>query len=163
MNPSPTAFTPEERLISLKAAALSGTTAVATALALLGLHSVLRIPSIAGSLLTDNVIQVISLAVALVSGALFGIVYRYTIRHDGNPQLAAGATAAFGLVRGLAQVEAAIAQPLWQLALALGESMLLFAAVAGVLRYAMQQGWIQPFGRLDQEDEPKHPQEASDR
>lgn len=44
-------------------------------------------------------------AIAFFSGLLFGVTYRYLIRSDKNPQLKAGGVLAFGLVRGLTQIE----------------------------------------------------------
>lgn len=37
--------------------------------------------------------------IALLSGFLFGVTYRYAIRRDVNPQLKSGVVWAFGLVR----------------------------------------------------------------
>ena len=42
----------------------------------------------------------IKLAIALLSGFLFGVTYRYIIRTDSNSHLKEGAILAFGLVRG---------------------------------------------------------------
>ncbi|MHC5832050.1 MAG: hypothetical protein ACYT04_92765, partial [Nostoc sp.] len=47
----------------------------------------------------------VSGAIAFFSGLLFGVTYRYIIRSDKNPQLKAGGVLAFGLVRGLTQIE----------------------------------------------------------
>lgn len=47
----------------------------------------------------------VSCVVACFSGLLFGVTYRYIIRSDKNPQLKAGGVLAFGLVRGLTQIE----------------------------------------------------------
>jgi 6,7-dimethyl-8-ribityllumazine synthase len=43
--------------------------------------------------------------IAIVSGFLFGITYRYVIRTDQNDHLNSGAVLAFGLVRGFAQID----------------------------------------------------------
>ena len=46
----------------------------------------------------------LEISIAIVSGFLFGVTYRYIIRCDRNNHLNSGAVLAFGLVRGLAQV-----------------------------------------------------------
>lgn len=141
-NPLSTLYDPE-RIESFKAAAIAGITVTAVALAIAIAHAALQIPALTGASVLDRALH---LAVALVSGALFGITYRYVVRRDHNPQLAAGATGAFGLLRGLAQVEIMPHTPLWLLALALGESMALFAIAQWLLQYFMERGWLQPFG-----------------
>jgi hypothetical protein len=47
----------------------------------------------------------ISLAIAMLAGFLFAVTYRYVIRQDQNLHLGSGAVMAFGLVRGLAQMD----------------------------------------------------------
>lgn len=87
----------------------------------------------------------ISGAIVLLSGFLFGITYRYIVRLDSNPQLQSGAVGAFGLVRGLAQIEANWDKkmPLWIGGLEVAENLLLFGAIALSLNWAMHRGWIQ--------------------
>jgi uncharacterized membrane protein len=89
----------------------------------------------------------VSGAIALFAGFLFGITYRYVIRQDDNSHLKSGAVLAFGLVRGLAQVDVGISihhtiVPVVVLAM---ESILLFAIARLILDWAMTQGWIQRF------------------
>lgn len=89
----------------------------------------------------------ISGAIALFAGFLFGVTYRYIIRQDQNSHLKSGAVLAFGLVRGLAQVEMGIATqsdwvPMVSFAI---ESILLFAIARLVLDGGMALGWIQRF------------------
>nr|WP_242023904.1 hypothetical protein [Nodosilinea sp. FACHB-13] len=88
----------------------------------------------------------ISAAIAGLSGGLFGITYRYAVRQDDNPQLKAGVVLAFSLVRGLALVNVAAAVSLqgWPFAVAIAESLLIFAAAAVSLELARQQNWIKP-------------------
>jgi len=65
---------------------------------------------------------------ALISGFLFGVTYRYVVRHDDNPHLKDGTVAAFALVRGLVPLQLStdfIAEG-WQLSLFLGESFICF-------------------------------------
>ena len=135
-------FTPQERLESLKAGGLSGAVAAAVALGLTLLNTLLGQGPAA--------LIPVNLGAAAISGALFGVTYRYIVRQDGNPQLAAGAVGAFGLVRGLAQLEVRLSQPpippVWWLALTLVESLLLFALIKTLLQVALTRGWIQPFG-----------------
>lgn len=85
--------------------------------------------------------------IVILAGFLFAITYRYIIRQDHNPHLKSGAVLAFGLVRGLAQVEGqaltqrALVPALWMLA----ESLLVFAIARLVLDWALSRGWLQPF------------------
>lgn len=88
--------------------------------------------------------------ITLLSGFLFGVTYRYIIRQDTNSHLKSGAVMAFGLVRGLAQVEMELNQgissldrvQLWQLSLLVPENIGLFAGTVLLLDWAMGQGWI---------------------
>jgi hypothetical protein len=81
-------------------------------------------------------------AIAAFSGLLFGVTYRYIIRQDQNPQLKAGGVLAFGLVRGLAQIDVGWSLPVTVLA---GESVLWFIVAAIALDTAMQFGLVKPF------------------
>ena len=89
----------------------------------------------------------ISGAIALFAGFLFGITYRYIIRQDDNSHLKSGAVLAFGLVRGLAQVDVGIntQSEIVPLAIMAGESILLFAIARLILDWAMTQGWVHRF------------------
>ncbi|MBD3882489.1 hypothetical protein IFO70_12030 [Phormidium tenue FACHB-886] len=85
-------------------------------------------------------------AIALVTGFLFGVTYRYIVRQDNNSHLRQGAVLAFGLVRGLAQVEGAtLAQPL-PAGVAVVESVGMIAIAAFGIEMAMRRGWLKPFG-----------------
>lgn len=86
-------------------------------------------------------------AIAIFSGFLFGVTYRYIIREDENPHLKSGAVTAFGLVRGLAQADVHLSShsDLLPLALSLGESILLFAVARVLLDWVLRQGWLKPF------------------
>lgn len=86
-------------------------------------------------------------AIAVVSGLLFGVTYRYAIRGDRNPQLKAGAVLAFGLVRGLAQLDLGLhasnfVLPFVVMAI---ESVIWFTIAAIALNFAIAQGWIKTF------------------
>ncbi|WP_414526630.1 hypothetical protein [Nodularia chucula] len=81
--------------------------------------------------------------IAAISGLLFGVTYRYIIRTDENPQLKSGGVMAFGLVRGLTQIEAADAV-LPSLVLA-GESIIWFAMAAIALDTTIKLGWLKAF------------------
>ncbi|MEM6437291.1 MAG: hypothetical protein AAF773_26045 [Cyanobacteria bacterium P01_D01_bin.115] len=145
-------FTPAERLESLKAALCGAICAGLLSLAQLLSHrwpSLTSLPplrdlfsSLAGLTL------LVTGAIALLSGALFALTYRYAIRRDDNPQLKAGVVLAFALVRGLAQVDAgsAIAQNFWPFLAACGESLVLFGGCAIALNLALRWQWLQPFG-----------------
>ncbi|MBD2106358.1 hypothetical protein H6F49_05250 [Nodosilinea sp. FACHB-13] len=143
-------FTDEDRVESLKAAVLAGVAAGMVAAGLLLAH---RMPAVGfgtavASLragLSGSTFW-ISAAIAGLSGGLFGITYRYAVRQDDNPQLKAGVVLAFSLVRGLALVNVAAAVSLqgWPFAVAIAESLLIFAAAAVSLELARQQNWIKP-------------------
>lgn len=90
----------------------------------------------------------LSLVLAAFSGFLFGITYRYVIRQDQNPHLRSGAVLAFGLVRGVAQVDTGLQHhsPLLPLIVLAGESVLLFAFARLALDWAIAHRLIRPFG-----------------
>ena len=86
-------------------------------------------------------------AIALISGFLFGVTYRYIVRADDNPHLRSGAVMAFGLVRGLAQVDVGVmanGTP-WPFVVLALESFMLFAITRVLLDVCFRHGWIQPF------------------
>ncbi|MEH1838677.1 MAG: hypothetical protein V7L20_07885 [Nostoc sp.] len=96
----------------------------------------------------------VSGAVASFTGFLFGVTYRYIIRSDKNPQLKAGGVLAFGLVRGLTQIELGwnSNSTIWPFLMLAGESVLWFAlaalaqpAVGIALNVAIQLRWVKPF------------------
>ena len=85
---------------------------------------------------------------AAASGFLFGVTYRYIIRQDTNPHLKSGAVLAFGLARGLAQVDVGLnlKAGLWLFVVLGLESIVLFAVAGKILDWAMQRQWVKPFG-----------------
>ncbi|MFN6535817.1 MAG: hypothetical protein RM021_005510 [Nostoc sp. EkiNYC01] len=89
----------------------------------------------------------VSSAVAIFTGFLFGVTYRYIIRTDKNPQLKSGGVLAFGLVRGLTQIELGwnSHSTIWPFLVLAAESLLWFGIAAIALDIAMQQNWIKPF------------------
>jgi hypothetical protein len=96
---------------------------------------------------TINLQLLLSLGAATFSGLLFGVTYRYIIRSDKNFQLKAGGVMAFGLVRGLAQIDLGITEvgtvtPFVVLGV---ESILYFALAALVIDIAIKQGFIKAF------------------
>ncbi|MGF1523064.1 MAG: hypothetical protein ACFBSF_12180 [Leptolyngbyaceae cyanobacterium] len=145
-------FTAVERLESLKAAALGGTCAGAISVGLLAANRFITQGTLASLMglpfSLAKLTLLVTLAIAVLSGALFALTYRYAVRQDENPQLKVGVVFAFTLVRGLAQVDAgsAIAQNFWPFLKACGESFLIFGVGALVLALAMQRGWVTPFG-----------------
>lgn len=127
-----------ERVESLKAGLAGAVTA--TILAIIPASCLLD-KSVSG--LNSSLLQ---LSVAALSGFLFGVTYRYVVRTDHNSHLKSGAVLAFGLVRGLAQLEITlITDPYWLTGLRILESLLLFALVALLLDYLMQRGWLKQF------------------
>jgi hypothetical protein len=89
----------------------------------------------------------ISGAIAILAGFLFGVTYRYVIREDHNPHLKSGVVLAFGLVRGLAQVDVgfSLQGTLWPFGVLAMESVCLFAIARLTLDFAIQQRWVKRF------------------
>jgi hypothetical protein len=84
------------------------------------------------------------LAIAGLSGFLFGVTCRYAIRQDNNPHLSSGVILAFGLVRGLAQVQLdeVTFQDASLVLFAIMESIGLFAIAYVGLSVSIRQGWV---------------------
>lgn len=100
---------------------------------------------------TDSLTLAVSGAIAWLSGFLFGITYRYVIRTDQNSHLQEGAVLAFGLVRGLGQVDVGLKfqqSLLWPFVVLGVESILLFAIARFTLDWAISNGWVRPFKGL---------------
>lgn len=145
-------FSAQERIESLKAASLTGLVAGATAMLLLLTHrsSELDWARALASVMTSGLSGLafwVGTAIATLSGSLFGITYRYAVRGNENPQLKSGVVLAFGLVRGLAQVDvgSALAQQGWPFLAAVAESLLLFGTAGLFLDLALHQQWVKPF------------------
>jgi len=138
-----------ERIESLKAGILAAfCLLVADAMATLFHQVVLakQLDLLASLALTTSFSLLASLAIAGISGFVFGITYRYAIRSDDNSHLGDGAVLAFGLVRGLAQLEAALNYPalLWSSAVLALESLVLFAIARYILDWAIANRWVKP-------------------
>jgi hypothetical protein len=75
------------------------------------------------------------------------VTYRYIIRDDVNPHLKSGAVFAFGLVRGLAQVEVGLSNPnsVVPVVVMASESILMFAVARVLLDAAIARHWVKPF------------------
>jgi hypothetical protein len=135
-----------ERIESLKAGWVGAMTTAAAFFAASGASVAVHLDV---SSIDTHLIQpqfLISIAIAVLSGGLFGITYRYIVRTDSNLQLQMGAIGAFGLVRGLAQIETTWAtEPFWLTALKLLASLLMFAVATLALNWTMQRGWIKQF------------------
>ncbi|HBB35975.1 MAG TPA: hypothetical protein DDZ80_30125 [Cyanobacteria bacterium UBA8803] len=149
MNPSPNSLD-TERIESLKAGILGalslalayGAIALGNALVLAKQFDVFR-----EVLVTAGVNLLVRIAIASLSGFLFGVTYRYIIRDEENPQLKAGAVLAFGLVRGLAPAEGYqyIPDTFWLLGVLTIESIFSFAIARLTLDWAIHRHWIKPF------------------
>lgn len=95
-------------------------------------------------------------AIALFTGFLFGVAYRYLVRQDTNPHLQTGAVMAFGLIRGLAQIapqlnllDHAIGLVPWLAwGMVLVQNVALFAIAQPMLQQALNRGWVRPLGSL---------------
>jgi hypothetical protein len=94
----------------------------------------------------------LAVAIAIVCGFLFGVTYRYIIRTDRNAHLNDGAVLAFGLVRGLAQVdvnEFELSQ-VWVDGLIVSKSIVMFAIARYAIDYALAANWVLPFTQRTQ-------------
>ena len=95
----------------------------------------------------------LAVSIAIVSGFLFGVTYRYIIRCDRNEHLNSGAVLAFGLVRGLAQVnvdEFELSQ-VWIDSLIVAKSVGIFAIARYTLDRALAKSWVLPFAQPSQD------------
>jgi len=131
-------ITLKERIESLKAGGIAGTAFGIT----YGL-SVLANQALG----LNSAETLIKLAIALLSGFLFGVTYRYIIRTDSNSHLKEGAILAFGLVRGGGLAE--MTDPLLDngvfLAIVLLEGLIGFAIARFCLDIALARQWLKPF------------------
>lgn len=155
-----------ERIESLKAGILAGVTATIAWLILQlidpwllgGLFGdvVSKNFSLAGGPVNTNFIwqSFFSGAIALISGFLFGVTYRYIVRQDDNVHLKSGAIAAFGLVQGLGAVNQGIWRNqgpifqfnyIWSYSLQCLESLLIFAIAGLCLDWVIKKGLIKSF------------------
>jgi hypothetical protein len=94
----------------------------------------------------------LEVAIAIVSGFLFGVTYRYIIRTDRNDHLNSGAVLAFGLVRGLAHVNVDEFErsQVWMDGLIVGKSVIMFAIARYAIDYALNANWVLPFTQQSQ-------------
>lgn len=139
-----------ERIESVKAGTIAAVSVfLVFAIATLGnqLFLAQRFESLATLQFSTIAKLVFSGAIACASGFLFGISYRYIIRQDRNSHLKDGAVLAFGLVRGLAQVDVGLnfANAFWSFATLGVESILLFAFARFTLDLAIELSWLKPF------------------
>lgn len=89
----------------------------------------------------------LSAGIAGFSGFLFGVTYRYIIRTDQNSHLKSGAVSAFGLVRGLSQIELGwnINNSILPFLILATESIFWFALARIILDFTILQGLLKPF------------------
>ncbi len=138
-----------ERIESLKAGILAAVCLlVAEGMATLFNQMVLvrQLATLASLAPTTSLSLLAALAIACISGFVFGITYRYVIRSDDNSHLGDGAVLAFGLARGLPQLEAGLNYPtlLWSSAVLGLESLVLFAIARYILDWAIANTWVKP-------------------
>lgn len=137
-----------ERIESLKAGMLS-------AFALMGAYS---LNAIGNSLVLAKQFEVfaplqittlfgllVKVAIAFLSGFLFGVTYRYVVREDENKHLKDGVVLAFALVRGLAPTEVEPNLAFWLLCLLGVESIFCFTIARLTLDWAIGNNWLKPF------------------
>ena len=131
-------ITLKERIESLKAGGIAGTAFGIT-------YGLSVLVNRTFGLNTEETL--IKLAIALLSGFLFGVTYRYIIRTDSNSHLKEGAILAFGLVRGGGLAE--MTDPLLDngvfLAIVLLEGIIGFAIARFCLDIALTRQWLKPF------------------
>ncbi|NET00828.1 MAG: hypothetical protein F6K61_09695 [Sphaerospermopsis sp. SIO1G1] len=141
----------QERLESLKAGIIGGG-AVGVSFLLTTLTNELLLKQYFG-LLDINEFQLFNLQLLLsagiagCSGFLFGVTYRYIIREDKNSHLKSGAVLAFGLVRGLSQIELGwnFYPSILPFLILAAESIFWFALARIILDFAIFKGLIKPF------------------
>jgi hypothetical protein len=133
-----------ERIESVKAGSLSGITAGISYVAIATIDR-LVLPEYSRSLISLG----LEAAISIVTGFLFGVTYRYIVRTDRNDHLNSGAVLAFGLVRGLAQIDVSNFElnQIWIDGLIVGKSILLFSVARYLLDLALTAGWILPFSQ----------------
>ncbi|ERT05068.1 hypothetical protein M595_4988 [Lyngbya aestuarii BL J] len=139
-----------ERIESLKAGILSGSIAFLTFSLLIGFNILIlanQFEVIEEIQISFDIRLIIRGAIAFISGFLFGVTYRYVVRSDHNPHLNSGAVLAFGLVRGLGELDGGLntSENGWFFVVVVAESILLFAAARIVLDLALKQGWLKTF------------------
>lgn len=148
MNESPVLTA--ERIESLKAgilAAVSFTLAYSLAVVCNGFVLAEQFEVFTALEITVGINLLVKVAIAGLSGFLFGVTYRYVIRDDKNPHLKDGAVLAFGLVRGLAPVEiqANFTDTVWLWTVLGIESIGCFAIARLTLDWAIHHQWVKPF------------------
>lgn len=133
-----------ERIESVKAGSLSGITTGIGYVSIAMLET-LSLPKYLPSLISLG----LAAAISIVTGFLFGITYRYIIRTDRNDHLNSGAVLAFGLVRGLAQIDVSKFElsQIWLDGSIVGESILLFSIARYTIDRALVAGWVLPFSQ----------------
>ncbi len=143
-------FTFLERIESIKAGILSGSIAFLTFSLLMSFNLLIlanQFELLEEIAITFDIRLIIRSVFAFISGFLFGITYRYVVRSDQNPHLGSGALLAFGLVRGLGEIDSRLNTQdnglLFTVIVA--ESILLFAVTQIILDLALKQGWVKPF------------------
>jgi hypothetical protein len=133
-----------ERIESVKAGSLSGITAGISYVSIAMIDRWI-LPEYSRSLISLG----LEAAISIVTGFLFGVTYRYIVRTDRNDHLNSGAVLAFGLVRGLAQIDVSKFElsQIWLNGLIVGKSILLFSIARYLLDRALTAGWILPFSQ----------------
>ncbi|MBO0351215.1 hypothetical protein J0895_19480 [Phormidium pseudopriestleyi FRX01] len=140
-----------ERIESIKAGAIAGfSVAVAWGVTSLGNQLMLSPGVESWAIFPEWQRFWLSGTSAGVAGFLFGVTYRYIIRDDVNPHLKSGAVFAFGLVRGLAQIEVGLSNQssVFPLIVTASESILIFAVARVLLDAAIARHWVKPFSNF---------------
>ena len=142
-------MTTVERIESLKAGILTALSfTLAYSIAVVGNSLVLaQFEGLAALQISTPVNLLVKVAVAWLSGFLFGVTYRYVIRDDENPHLKSGAVLAFGLVRGLGllEMEPNWIDSFWLLSVLGVESIFCFTIARFTLDWGLHHSWVKPF------------------
>ncbi|XP_076915692.1 uncharacterized protein LOC143575132 [Bidens hawaiensis] len=124
----------KEKLESVKAACISAIVGTLTSLPISLTH------------VTDTYDLTVSTAIIIVTCALYGATYRYIIRRDVDDfHLKTGASAAFGIVKGVATLDGQSSMDALSGAVCVYENVIIFLLVAAGLDICYKMGILSPF------------------
>ncbi|KAK9076626.1 hypothetical protein SSX86_004960 [Deinandra increscens subsp. villosa] len=124
----------KEKLESVKAASISAIVGTLASLPLSITH------------VTNTHDLTVSVAITIITCALYGATYRYTIRRDLDDfHLKTGTSAAFGIVKGVATVDGQPSLDALSGAICVFENVIIFLLVAAGLDICYKMGILSPF------------------
>nr|XP_043607510.1 uncharacterized protein LOC122579403 [Erigeron canadensis] len=134
MTESKTVNINEEKLESIKAASISAVVGTLASLPISLTH------------FTNSHQLTVSTSIAIITCALYGATYRYTIRKDLNDfHLKNGTSAAFGIVKGVATLEGRPSLDAFSGVVCVSENVLIFLLAAAGLDFCYKMGILSPF------------------